>query len=45
VEMNTHAATEVSMQRRGKHISITIEELLRNGVSVGAAASLYNENK
>jgi hypothetical protein len=32
------------MQRRGKHTSITIEELLGNGVSVGADPRLYNED-
>jgi hypothetical protein len=32
------------MQRRGKHASITIEELLGNGVFCGPAPRLYNED-
>jgi hypothetical protein len=32
------------MQRRGKHTSITIEELLGNGVYVAAAPWLYNDD-
>jgi hypothetical protein len=31
------------MQRRGKHTSVTIEEMLANGIYVGASPTLYNE--
>jgi hypothetical protein len=37
-------AETVSMQLRGKHTSITVEELLGNVFSVGAAPRLYNED-
>jgi hypothetical protein len=32
------------MQWRGKYASVTIEELLGNGVFVGSAPRLYNED-
>jgi hypothetical protein len=38
----TTLRTAVSMQLRGKHTSVTIEELLENGVSCGSAPKLYN---
>jgi hypothetical protein len=36
--------TDVSVQRRAKHTSVTIEELLENGVFCGSAPKLCNED-